>query len=115
MDFGGGTVICTEVDEYRALNMIYFLWDTVTTLLIPSLVTTGLIIAFRTRNVCHRHENANQHVSKEQRSLVRITRVLLAMSLTFVILSAIRHANKLRHLIITEAFGRQLYSLQDRI
>ena len=115
VDFGGGTVICTEVDEYRALNIIYFLWDTVTTLLILSLVTTGLIIAILTRNVCHRHENANQQVSKKQRSLVRITRVLLAMSLTFVILSAPSHANKLRHLIITEAFGRQLYSLQDRI
>ena len=115
VDFGGGTVICTEVDEYRALNRIYFFWDTVVTLFIPSMVTTGLILAILTRNVCLRREKVNLRLSKKQRSLVRITRVLLAISLTFVILSAPSHANKLRHLIITEVFGQQLYSLEDRI
>ena len=114
VDFGGGTVICTEVDEYRALNRVYFFWDTVVTLLIPSMVTTALILAILARNVCIRR-NANRRLSKKQRSLVRITRVLLAISLTFVILSAPSHANKLRHLIITEVFGQQNYSLEDRI
>ena len=115
VDFGGGITICTEVDDFRSLNRIYFFVDTVVTLLIPSLLTTGLILAILTRNICLRHDNGNNRLSKKQRSLVRITRVLLAISLTFVILSAPSHANKLRHLIIIEVFGRQLYSLEDRI
>ena len=115
INYGGGITICTEADEYRALNRIYFFMDTAVTLLIPSVLTTGLILAILIRNVCIRHPNANHRLSKKQKSLVRITRVLLAISLTFVILSAPSHANKLRHLIITEVFGRQLYSLEDRI
>ena len=115
VDFGGGTVICTEVDEYIALNRIYFFWDTVVTLFIPSIVRTGRMLAILTRNVCLRREKANQRLAKKQRSLVRITRALLAISLTFVILSVPSHANKLRHLIITEVFGRQIYSLEGRI
>ena len=115
VDYGGDVSICTEVDDYRALNRIYFFADTAVTLLIPSVLTTGLILAILTRSVCLRRDSSNPRLSKKQRSLVRITRVLLAISLTFVILSAPSHANKLRHLIITELFGRQLYSLEDRI
>ena len=114
-DYGEGAVICTEVDEYRHLNRIYFFWDTIVTLIIPSMVTTALILAILARNVCIRRNMINRRLSKKQRSLVRITRVLLAISLTFVILSAPSHANKLRHLIITEVFGQQSYTLEDRI
>ena len=115
VDYGDGTVICTEAEEYRYLNRIYFFYDSIVTLIIPSMVTTALILAILARNMCIHRSLANRKLSKKQRSLVRITRVLLAISLTFVILSAPTHANKLRHLIIAEAFGQQSYSLEDRV
>ena len=115
VDFGDGMVFCTEAEEYRYLNRIYFFYDSIVTLIIPSMVTTALILVIVVRNMCIHRSLANKKLSKKQKALLRITRVLLAISLTFVILSAPTHANKLRHLIIVEVFGQQSYSLKDRV
>ena len=115
VDYGDGTVLCTEAEEYRYLNRIYFFYDSIVTLIIPSMVTTALILVIVVRIVCIHRSLAIKKLSKKQKALVRITRVLLAISLTFVVLSAPTHANKLRHLIIVEMFGQQSYSLEDRV
>ncbi|XP_045199617.1 somatostatin receptor type 4-like [Mercenaria mercenaria] len=113
--------MCTEVAEYSQLNRIYNFWDTITTLVLPIIITTTLIVAILTQNLCNakkidRQDNSiYRRLSKKQKSLVRITRVLLAISLTFVLLSGPSYINKLRHLILTEMEGRRPYTLTDRI
>ena len=114
--------MCTEKNEYAQINRIYSFWDTFTTMLLPILITSVLIVAILTRNLCRArridgHDNSiYTRLSKKQKCLVRITRVLLAISLTFVILSGPSHFNKLRHLIMSEINGGQLpYTLSDRV
>ncbi|KAL4220101.1 7 transmembrane receptor (rhodopsin) [Mactra antiquata] len=113
--------ICTEVPEYSQLNRIFSFWDTITTVVLPIIITTSLIIAILSKNLCiaqridGRNNSIYRRLSKKQKSLVRITRVLLAISLTFVILSGPSHANKLRHLILAELGGQRSYTLFDRI
>ena len=113
--------ICTEVSAFSKLNKIYSFWDTITTLVVPTIITSVLIVAILYKNVCLRRVRRkldnpiSRRLSKKQKSLVRITRVLLAISLTFVILSCPSHANKLRHLIVREIDGLQLYTLFDRL
>lgn len=113
--------ICTEVKKYEQLNRIFSFWDTITTVVLPIIITTTLIIAILTKNLCMakridgRNNSIYRRLSKKQKSLVRITRVLLAISLTFVILSGPSHANKLRHLIKIELSGERMFTLSDRI
>ncbi|WAR27212.1 SSR4-like protein [Mya arenaria] len=114
--------ICTEVNEYAQLNRIYYFWDTITTMVLPIIITSVLIVAilsrnlFTSQNIGGRDNSIYRRLSKKQKCLVRITRVLLAISLTFVILSGPTHANKLRHLILTELNGAQRpYTLSDRV
>lgn len=113
--------MCTEVAAYSQLNRIYSFWDTITTLVLPIIITTTLIVAILSQNMCHdkkvngRDSSVYRRLSKKQKSLVRITRVLLAISLTFVILSGPSYINKLRHLILTEIEGRRPYTLTDRV
>ncbi|WAR27487.1 hypothetical protein MAR_013191 [Mya arenaria] len=114
--------MCTEVNKYAQLNRIYSFWDTITTMVLPITITSVLIVAILSKNLCvsktidGRDSSIYRRLSKKQKCLVRITRVLLAISLTFVILSGPTHANKLRHLILTELNGAQRpYTLSDRI
>lgn len=113
--------ICTESSEYTALNKVYSFWDTITTIVLPIIITTSLIVAILSKNLCmdgearSRDNSMKRRLSKKQKSLVRITRVLLAISLTFVILSGPSHANKLRHLITSATTGQNVYQLSDRI
>lgn len=113
--------MCTELAQFSKLNRIYSFWDTVTTLLLPILITATLIVAILSQNLCtekkmDRCENSiYRRLSKKQKSLVRITRVLLAISLTFVLLSGPSYINRLRHLILTEIQGKRPYTLTDRI
>lgn len=115
------TTLCTELSEYSQINRIYSFWDTITTLVLPIIITTILIIAILSQNLCNakkidrQNSSIYRRLSKKQKSLVRITRVLLAISLTFVLLSGPSYINKLRHLILTEVEGKRLYTLTDRI
>lgn len=113
--------MCTEVNDYAQLNRIYSFWDTITTMVLPIIITSVLIVAILVKNLWLANGNSRDNtiyrrLSKKQRGLVRITRVLLAISLTFVILSGPTHANKLRHLIEVElGQGQHRTTLSDRI
>ncbi|XP_060573190.1 C-C chemokine receptor type 3-like isoform X2 [Ruditapes philippinarum] len=106
--FSDNYTVCTELPEYSQLNRIYSFWDTITTLVLPIIITTTLIVAILSQNLCNakkidrQNSSIYRRLSKKQKSLVRITRVLLAISLTFVLLSGPSYINKLRHLILTE-------------
>ncbi|XP_052784239.1 somatostatin receptor type 4-like [Mya arenaria] len=114
--------ICTEVNKYAQLNIIYTFWDTITTMILPIIIISVLSVAILSKiSLAPPKNNGSDYLilqrqSKKQKCLVRITRVLLAISLTFVILSGPSHANKLRHLILTELNGAQRpYTLSDRV
>jgi hypothetical protein len=119
--FSDNYTVCTELPEYSQLNRIYSFWDTITTLVLPIIITTTLIVAILSQNLCNakkidrQNSSIYRRLSKKQKSLVRITRVLLAISLTFVLLSGPSYINKLRHLILTEVEGKRPYTLTDRI
>lgn len=111
--------LCTQVDDFAQLNRIYAFWDTITTMVLPITITSVLIVAILVKNLwlANRTNPSNtiyRRLSKKQRGLVRITRVLLAISLTFVILSGPAHANKLRHLIQAE-IGNYRTTVSDHI
>jgi len=113
--------ICTEVNDYAQLNRIYTFWDTITTMVLPISITSVLIVAILVKNLWLVNGKGSDNtiyrrLSKKQRGLIRITRVLLAISLTFVILSGPTHVNKLRHLIEVEIYeGEYRPTLFDRI
>ncbi|KAK6194458.1 hypothetical protein SNE40_000089 [Patella caerulea] len=100
------TSYCIVPEQYGTVVAVFTIVDIVVTLVLPSIVLMILIIAVFVKNVSHlRHPRPNiRHttLSRKERSLLRVTRLLFVISVSYLLLTLPSHVNKLRHLFTTE-------------
>lgn len=102
-----GQRICQPSMEYPEVTTIFTYVDTVVTLLLPTILLIVMISAILVKHIYQRHLNSKlsingstrQRLSKKEKSLLKITRVLLAIGLAYVLLSLPSYINKLRYLV----------------
>lgn len=111
-----GVDICTENNQSPQLTQMFTYVDNALTLILPTVVTLILVKAILVKIACRADVlHQSMLLSRRERSLVRITRVLLAISLTFVIFSAPSQINKIRHLVATVETSNNFVYKKERI
>jgi len=102
-----GMNICTSDPEYQETTKIFTFVDTIVTLVLPTGALLVLISAILAKHLWQRHRKKNEEeqsgrkrLSKKEKSLLKITRVLLAIGLTYVVLGGPSYINKLRSMFI---------------
>lgn len=108
-----GHNICTESASHPDVTKIFTYIDTILVLVLPSFILVGLIGAILIKHLWVTRADVRTRLSKKERSLVKITRVLLAIGLNYVILSAPSYVNKIRFIILT-TFTESRPTITDR-
>lgn len=117
-----GTKACMSDSDYEELTGIFTYIDTVVTLVLPTTILIILIAAILVKHVVQSQKSKRcpciqgvRRLSKKEKSLLRITRVLLAISVSYVILSAPFYFNKLKYLILEAIDNLQYVTIRDRL
>ncbi|XP_033759915.1 somatostatin receptor type 2-like [Pecten maximus] len=108
-----GHNICTESASHPRITEIFTYIDTVVVLVLPSVILVLLIGAILIKHVWITRSDIRTRLSKKEKSLVKITRVLLAIGINYVVLSAPSYINKVRFIIMT-AFTDIRPTITDR-
>lgn len=117
-----GSTFCTPRYGQTAiiLNHVLFYIDTLATLLLPGILTLALICACVSRQLlwrniavsCLRHHR-NVRISRRERSLLRIARALLLISISHVMFSGPSFIFRLRYQISTLISGKDTAVFSD--
>lgn len=114
-------MVCTPGSDKRALlTQVIFHIDMVATLLLPGIITVALICACVSRHLlwkdfkvsCCRHQR-NGRISRRERSLLRIARALLMISLSHVLFSSPCFIFRLKYQISTLMTGEDSSLYKD--
>ncbi|XP_069104411.1 somatostatin receptor type 4-like [Argopecten irradians] len=96
-----GYSICTHTASHPRITEIFTYIDTVVVLVLPSIILIVLIGAILIKHVWITRSEIRTRLSKKEKSLVKITRVLLAIGINYVVLSGPSYVNKIRFIILT--------------
>lgn len=101
-----GINLCSPALEYMDLSKMFTYVDTIVTLVVPSFIILTVLISIFIKQVCKSHTRPSIYrqsarISRKEKFLLRISRLLLVLSVTFVALTLPSHAMKLRNLIIS--------------
>lgn len=116
-----GTRYCTSgTGQLATMTQVIFYIDMLATLLLPGILTIVLICACVSRHLlwrnitisCLRHDR-NVRISRRERSLLRIARALLLISLSHLLFSSPSFIFRLRYQISTLLVGRDTSVYSD--
>ena len=113
-----GSPLCTQVDKYYDVINIYTYLDAVITLILPTTVLAiliGAIIVKYIRQTALQKYGQAQPLSRKDRSLMHITRVLLAVGLSYMVLFMPSYINKIRFMIMSNLMGDSYVTLKDHM
>ncbi|OWF47620.1 Somatostatin receptor type 4 [Mizuhopecten yessoensis] len=108
-----GHTICTESASHPRVTEIFTYIDTIVVLVLPSVILVMLIGAILIKHLWITRSEIRTRLTKKEKSLVKITRVLLAIGINYVVLSAPSYINKIRFIIMT-AFTEVRPTITDR-
>ena len=103
------TQYCTAYPEFQSIVEMFTLVDIIVTLIIPTVFILALVIPTCVKNISRnsrRAASARVMLSRKERALLRVTRLLCVIIVSFVLLTAPSHLNKLRHLFLAPTGGQ---------
>ncbi|KAK7499262.1 hypothetical protein BaRGS_00009522 [Batillaria attramentaria] len=104
VDPGTGRSYCIVIEGYKSVLEIYTCIDVAITLILPSVIILSLVIPTCVKNICCRRTtgvpSTSIILSRKERALLRVTRLLCVIIVSFVVLSGPSSLNKLRHLFV---------------
>ena len=104
---------CTAYPEYQSIVEMFTLVDIIVTLIVPTVVILALVVPTCIKNLSwcgsrgRTASSARVMLSRKERALLRVTRLLCVIIVSFVLLTAPSHLNKLRHLFFGGRRGAQ--------
>ncbi|XP_076453463.1 uncharacterized protein LOC143288722 [Babylonia areolata] len=99
---------CQTYLKYQEVVEVFTLIDVAVTLVIPSALILILVVPTCVRNLSCQARAARLRsivLSRRERALLRVTRLLCVIIVSYVLLTAPSHLNKLRHLLGRERGG----------
>ncbi|XP_052104738.1 somatostatin receptor type 4-like [Mytilus californianus] len=113
-----GRPLCTQAEKYYEVINIYTYLDAVITLILPTTVLAvligAIILKYIRQSALHRYGQA-EPLRHKDRSLMHITRVLLAVGLSYMVLFMPSYINKIRFIIMSNVMGESYVTLKDHI
>ncbi|XP_046573171.1 B1 bradykinin receptor-like [Haliotis rubra] len=112
------TTYCFVSDEYGTIVAVLTCVDVVITLVLPSLLIISFLIAIFIRNISQPNgfrTNLRRVLTRKERALLRVTRLLFVITVSFMIFSAPSHVNKLWYLISTLSTDKSEATQNDRV
>lgn len=113
-----GAQLCTHAEKYNEVVNIYTYLDAIITLILPTTVLAvligAIILKYLRRSALQRY-GQGQALSRKDRSLMHITRVLLAVGLSYMLLFMPSYINKIRSLITSYVTDEAFVTVKDHL
>ncbi|XP_041375188.1 somatostatin receptor type 4-like [Gigantopelta aegis] len=111
-------IYCLVPKEYGTIVAIFTCIDVILTLILPSLLIVILLICIVVKSISQPRQcvsSVPRVLTRKERALLRVTRLLFVIIVSFMVLTSPTHVNKLRHLINMMTSVNSEASQEDKV